>query len=120
MEPIVCLTIDGDPVSKQRPRIGKAGKAYTPRATKQAESVIAWTIRADSRSMKPSSGLFSVHVWFFTKDLRRRDIDNLCKTVLDACNGIVWDDDSQVVELHACVERGSPRPRTVLLIKRKQ
>lgn len=30
----------------------------------------------------------------------RPDIDNLCKAILDALNGIVFDDDSSIVELH--------------------
>ena len=31
---------------------------------------------------------------------KRHDIDNIAKTVLDACNGIVYLDDVQVVSLH--------------------
>ena len=30
---------------------------------------------------------------------RSGDVDNLAKGVLDACNGILWADDSQVVKL---------------------
>jgi len=32
---------------------------------------------------------------------KSRDIDNLCKFVMDAFNGIVYEDDSQIVELKA-------------------
>lgn len=28
------------------------------------------------------------------------DIDNLAKSILDACNGVIWKDDSQIVDLH--------------------
>ena len=28
------------------------------------------------------------------------DIDNLAKGILDACNGVLWKDDSQIVDLH--------------------
>lgn len=28
------------------------------------------------------------------------DADNLAKAILDACNGILWIDDAQVVDLH--------------------
>lgn len=31
----------------------------------------------------------------------RRDVDNLCKFVLDALNARLYDDDSQIIELHA-------------------
>jgi Holliday junction resolvase RusA-like endonuclease len=32
---------------------------------------------------------------------KKMDIDNVCKCVLDAMNGIVYVDDRQVVSLHA-------------------
>lgn len=31
---------------------------------------------------------------------KKPDSDNLAKTYLDACNGIVWNDDNQVADLH--------------------
>ena len=42
----------------------------------------------------------SLSVRFFFKTKRRRDLDNQNKLVLDALSGIVYDDDSQVSELH--------------------
>ncbi len=33
-------------------------------------------------------------------DRRRRDLDNLLKLLLDAMNGILWSDDSQIDDLH--------------------
>ena len=34
------------------------------------------------------------------------DIDNLAKAVLDACNGVIWKDDKQIVELHCFKHKG--------------
>jgi Holliday junction resolvase RusA-like endonuclease len=34
------------------------------------------------------------------KPIKKPDIDNLAKSVLDGMNGIVWRDDSQIVSLH--------------------
>lgn len=34
------------------------------------------------------------------KPIKKPDIDNLAKSVLDGLNGIVWKDDSQIVSLH--------------------
>jgi Holliday junction resolvase RusA-like endonuclease len=31
----------------------------------------------------------------------RIDLDNVTKAILDACNGIVYKDDAQIVRLHA-------------------
>ena len=35
------------------------------------------------------------------------DVDNLVKAVLDACNGVLWTDDSQIVELHGYKHKGA-------------
>ena len=40
-----------------------------------------------------------VTIRFFYKDNKKRDIDNPIKSVLDAMNGIVYEDDVQVVKL---------------------
>lgn len=45
-------------------------------------------------------------------DLRpvgKPDLDNYIKAVMDAGNGILWADDSQVCELHSIKAYGSPR-----------
>ena len=34
-----------------------------------------------------------------TKSKLRGDLDNYIKTILDALNGVAWDDDSQVVKI---------------------
>ena len=45
----------------------------------------------------------------------RPDIDNLGKALCDACNGIVWVDDSLIVDLHMREYYGEPR--TVVEVK---
>ena len=42
------------------------------------------------------TGNISVELQFFLPDKRRKDWDNLAKNVMDAMNGIVYKDDSQV------------------------
>jgi Holliday junction resolvase RusA-like endonuclease len=37
------------------------------------------------------------------------DLDNLVKAVLDALNGVVWEDDVQVVSMSARIHRGCPK-----------
>jgi len=39
-----------------------------------------------------------VELWCYTKG--RADVDNLSKSILDGLNGIAFEDDSQVVDLH--------------------
>jgi Holliday junction resolvase RusA-like endonuclease len=46
-----------------------------------------------------------------------KDVDNLCKTVLDALNRIGYRDDRQVVHLRADVVRGSDDPFTLIALE---
>ena len=51
----------------------------------------------------------SVVLWL--PDRRRRDVDNCCKSICDALNGICYLDDSQVAQLivERCLDRQRPR-----------
>lgn len=115
----VHLTIDGEPVSKQRPRLGftRKGRAYTPRQTREAEDAIGWQIKSAYRGLLVDPDhAFGIRLLFHQSNYQRRDIDNMTKLVFDACNGIVWADDSQVIELIAHVFRGDEHPCTELCI----
>ena len=103
------LQIPGEPVPKARPRVTKTGHAYTPAKTRAAEHEIAlaWQreypgIRLTGPlyvemvfNMKPPQGKHPAHV------MKRPDIDNLQKTVLDALNGVAYEDDKQVFKVSA-------------------
>lgn len=95
------------PFGKQRPRMGKFG-VYTPKATKDVEAEIRWYLKAAKPKPEKLTGPVSVHiVCTFEKPASapksriwptvKPDIDNLAKTVLDAANGILWNDDAQVI-----------------------
>lgn len=95
------------PKPKQRPRF--AGHAYTPKETSDYEKEIAWEIRAQGG--EKVSGPISVEMVFYYKNPKnmkipkrhtgRPDLDNLVKGVLDAANGVLWDDDSEVSSISA-------------------
>lgn len=46
----------------------------------------------------------------------KKDLDNYIKWILDIGNGILWNDDSQIVELHAFQEY-SEKPCTILTVE---
>lgn len=108
-----AITIHGDPVPKGRARVVN-GHTYTPKRTQEAEKEIQQALR--DRGATPLSGPLSVTLRFYRKTHRLCDLDNLTKTCLDAGNGYLWDDDSQIVELSAMVERGCANPRTEIVV----
>ena len=89
-----------------RTLISKAGREY-----RRAVCEIA------ARSNWPRHGAarLRVSVWVQPPDRRRRDLDNISKSVLDALTHAgVWDDDSQIDALH--IERAVVCPGGRLLV----
>jgi crossover junction endodeoxyribonuclease RusA len=41
----------------------------------------------------------TIEIYLYFKDKRRRDIDNWHKILLDSLTGVIWDDDSQIIEM---------------------
>lgn len=120
LEPVTII-VPGRPVPKKRPRVTARGIAYTPAATREYESRCRLTAMAAMRGRRPLEGAVSVQVIIeieppasWSEKMRRRasageihpigrnvgDIDNIGKSGLDACNGIVFADDSQICWLH--------------------
>lgn len=113
---VLAATIDGDPGTKARPRFDGT-RTYTPRRTRDAEEAIGWAIKAAAPGLMPCTNYeLGVAVVFETKTRQRRDIDNVVKLLFDACNGIVWADDAQVIEMKARVERGTGTGSTSLVV----
>lgn len=114
---IIDLHLDGEPVPKARPRLGRNGNVYTPDTTASAERDIGWAVKERHAGLEPTARPVGLALAFRSAHPRQRrngraDIDNLVKTILDALNGIAWVDDSQVEEIHARLRRSSPTPGT--------
>ncbi len=111
----LMLVVQGQPVPKKRPRVTRAGHAYTPKETVEHEAAVGWSMKAAWRR-EPSTEPFRVTLAFYMANNRPVDIDNLAKAVLDAGNGIVWVDDRQVRALSCTrdVDRSNPRTEITL------
>lgn len=83
-------------------------RRLTPRARMIKDS-IGWEARTQYHG-EPKTGDLCVRIELHFKDKRRRDIDNI-KALLDALSGILWDDDSQIIELHLFKYTGAAHPR---------
>lgn len=95
----IQFIVDGNPVPKQSYRAVKGG-GYTSPRVKAWQTSVAWRAREAMAGRDPIKGPVSMHIVFVLTSNRRVDLDNLSKNVLDGCNGIVFVDDNQVVNLH--------------------
>lgn len=112
---IISITLSGIPRPKGRPRFGK-GRIYTPTSTKSYEAGLKLVVRRAMDGRQPLQGALVLIVKAFLpipkswskkkKSMAmeskifptgRPDADNLLKSV-DALNGVVWEDDAQVVD----------------------
>jgi len=106
---MIRFVVPGRPHGKRRPRVtmrGRKAVVYTPRETRQYEERVAWEAKA--AGARVLDGPVGVRIICVTSRRNRPDLDNAAKSVLDGLNGICWNDDRQVVELHVYVRRGRP------------
>lgn len=104
----LSFTVDGTPVGKQRPRLGRRGKVYTPAKTANYEFAVGWQARLAMGARELMTRDVAVTFAVFRKDARRVDLDNVIKSLLDAMNSIVYRDDSLVVSIQATLTRKAP------------
>ena len=113
-QPPSTIRLVGKVQGKPRPRFSMAGgypKAYTPKSAHQYEKWIATEYKRQGGRFY--TGELKIVIDTFRAmpksrpkklvsepDTYKFDADNICKSVLDALNGIAYKDDTQVTELH--------------------
>jgi Holliday junction resolvase RusA-like endonuclease len=116
----VSCIIPGSPFAKQRPRASRRGRfttMYTPKETVNYENLVKYSYFEQNGSKKLDgplkaeiTGTFPVPKSVSKKKeqqmlngeirhTKKPDCDNMAKIVLDALNGIAFDDDSQITDL---------------------
>lgn len=107
------IVINGRPVPKGRPRLGRRGRVFTPEKTLIAEAQIreAWDgpLFEGPVSIRVVFNVEQTEVTVFecsdtTPSKLRGDIDNYVKTLMDGLNGVAWADDKQVHYVEATKE----------------
>lgn len=129
------FSVDGIPRGKQRPRfVRKTGHTYTPPETTNYENYVKLSYRMENQNERLSGpieaeiiGVFPVPKSIsksksqamlsdgihYTKKI---DCDNLAKSILDALNGIAYDDDAQICSLKV-YKRYGKNPRVEVTLK---
>ena len=123
------------PKGKGRPRFVRRGNfvsTYTPKTTKEYEETIrnAFLKQCKGQYDKEYSGLVKVSIWadfeppkslskvkkkelIGQPHLKKPDVDNVAKSILDTLNGVAWKDDSQIGSLLVCKLYGEEDKVTV-------
>lgn len=118
----IHFQVEGDPKGKGRPRFGRFGKftrVYTDKQTTDYEAVIKSYAAHAMGSSDPLETAVSVFLYVrlavpqsyskkrteaclsgLENPCKKPDIDNIAKTYLDAMNGVIFKDDTQVIDLH--------------------
>lgn len=115
---MINFVIPLEPVAKERARVGKHG-AWTPPKTAAFEKACAMLVRAHMRGRLPMAGPLRLSLGFwFTRPAKpahkypsKCDLDNCVKSVSDSVNGILFEDDRQVIEIVAAkrfAHKGDP------------
>lgn len=117
---VAHVVVAGEPVSKARARFtgyGSKTRAYTPKKTHDAEQQFGWAFKKVAPGWAvDTTSAFGVFAIFYPGTRQRRDVDNMTKLILDACNKLVWGDDMQVTEISGRVVFDDPTPRTEVAI----
>lgn len=125
----ITFKVDGNPHAKGRPRFSRAGgfvKTYTDAKTKIYEELVAFSAKRAMGASEPLKTALEAYLYFsipipksYSKKRTeaclsglerpmKNDLDNLCKSVLDGMNKIVYKDDCQIVSLHCTKFYGEP------------
>lgn len=119
---MIDFIVPGQPVPKGRPKFARRGKnvvAYTPAKTASYEALVQRAAGAAMAGRAPTARPVKLIVnlalqvpvsWSKKRQAmaiagtiratKKPDADNVLKGLKDGCNGIVWNDDAQVV----CIE----------------
>lgn len=92
------------------------GRFYKSQKAKNIQEAIQWEMRTQMRG-EPLTGGVVVSISFFWPDMRRHDIDGPLKGLFDAGNGILYEDDSQIIALHRITkayDKENPRVEMIL------
>lgn len=112
---MIYFEIPGKAEGKGRPRFMRNGHTYTPEKTRNYEELVRLMYREKCKEEPTADAVkVSILVWVVPakslskkkKDeetalppMKKPDVDNIAKIILDALNGVAWLDDKQVCHL---------------------
>ncbi len=138
MPDTIKFIIPGEPVAKGRARsFVRNGRIahYTPAKTARYESLVRLVAQQAMSEKLPVEGAVNLTIrafltiptsWSLKKQqaaaigaiahTKRPDLDNIVKAIKDGANGVTWEDDSQVIDVRASKQYGTPRVEVEITI----
>ena len=123
---LLLLDVPCEPVPCPRPRVSKFGSYYPPRYRNWKRDFSAEVARIApfvTGADLPLRGTLSISVDIYCTRPRtsklmypRPDLDNYIKAVLDACNKLLWLDDSQIIAIRGTKQWGDPARVTIQVL----
>lgn len=119
----VTFMVEGTPVGKGRPKFARRGTfvtTYTPTKTRDYEDLIRDAAKQAMGSNEPLKTPVAAYIYItvpipqsysksrskaclegWERPCKKPDCDNILKAFFDAMNKIIYDDDSQIVEIYS-------------------
>lgn len=113
MKPIT-LTIKTLPVGINASYKSGKGHFYKSKYAKIAQEAMAWEIRSQYRG-KPLEGHVGLNIDLILST-DRKDIDGPIKSIMDAMQGIIYENDNQVKDLHLTKSTDRTNPRIEITV----
>lgn len=116
------------PLPRQRHRVAvsRTGRTYaqnySPRhgTGRTWQEVVRFAAISAMAGRPPLVGELVLSLEFVLPDRRWRDLSNLTKAVEDACNGVLWHDDNQIVEQHITKRVAGEGEKPFVVVKVKE
>lgn len=125
MKRSVSFCVATTPIPQARPRFSRRGHAYDTKRCREYKQEIAAAAREAMGCKEPLGGALMVSCRFYFEPpksvsskkatamvgawyTKKKDTDNLLKSVTDGISGIVYIDDKQIVSLHGEKRYGYP------------
>lgn len=120
---LLAFVVPGDPVPKERPRVGRYGGRTPPRTRAYEQSVRLHALAALGRLKRagiawPSGARYEVNLVVHRSTAHVLDVDNVGKAALDGMQGAAFANDAAVDVL--TIARGSvdrENPRLVVTVR---
>jgi Holliday junction resolvase RusA-like endonuclease len=135
---VIHFHVEGIPKPKKRPRFRQFNgivQSYTDKGTREYEDHVRLTSQTAMGTTEPIETAVGVYMYIRLpipkshskkrtedclegreKPIKKPDIDNLAKSLLDGMNGVVFKDDSQIVSLH-CTKVYSSEPGVDIMVR---